>query len=242
MIPKTIHYCWFGRGKLPFFTQKCMDSWERFLPEYEIRLWNENTFNVYSIPYTCEAYQKRKYAFVADYVRLYALYKFGGIYMDTDVEILKSLNDLLHLPGFVGYEHEQFINTGIIACEPNNEWAKEQLEWYEGKHFIKSNGKSDMTSNVQIISSVMKSNGFYNGNCLQIYKDCMYVFPKDYFCPKSRSGIITITDNTYCIHHYAASWVPWHLKAKKILFQNILGPKITDILVRTKRSLLKKIS
>lgn len=219
-----------------------MDSWKKFLPDYELRLWNEDSFDIHSSPYVLEAYQARKYAFVTDYVRLYALYNFGGIYMDTDVEVIKNLDDQLHLPGFSGFESEKYVPTGIMACEPQNEWAKEQLSWYEGRHFLKPDGKPDLTSNAEIISGIMEANGFLLRNSYQIYKNCIHIFPKDYFCPKSRSGIITITDNTYCIHHFAASWLPWYRKVKRFFFKNILGPEITDFLVRTKRSMLNKRS
>jgi hypothetical protein len=235
MIPKVIHYCWFGKGQMPSLALRCMDSWKKFLPEYQLRQWNEDSFDIHSIPYTEEAYNARKYAFVADYVRLNVLYHFGGIYMDTDMEVLKSLNDLLSLPGFSGFEGEKYVQTGIIGCKQYNKWAKEQLDWYEGKHFLKPNGKPDITSNVEIISGNMAANGFNLQNSYQIYKGCMHIFPQDYFSPKSRSGILKVTPNTYCIHHYAASWFPWYYKVKKFFFKNIIGPQITDFLVRAKR-------
>ncbi len=240
MIPKIIHYCWFGKGKLPPLAVRCIKSWEDILPNYQLNIWNEESFDVNSHPFTREAWQMKKYAFVSDYVRLFALYYYGGIYMDTDVEVLKSLDDLLHLPGFSGFESDYEVPTGIMACEKSNEWAKEQLKWYERKHFISEEGKPDLTSNVRIISEIMSNNGLLLDNSYQIYKGCMHIFPKDYFCPKSRTGIISTTSNTYCIHHFAASWHPWHMKLKKYFFSNILGPKITDMLVRTKRSLLRK--
>lgn len=236
MIPKVIHYCWFGGGKIPPLADQCINSWKKYLPGYQLRIWDENSFDVNSNHFTKEAWQMRKYAFVSDYVRLYALYNFGGIYMDTDVEVLKSLDDLLHLPGFSGFESDREVPTGIMACEPHNEWAKEQLEWYSGKHFISDNGKPDLTSNVKIISEIMASNGLLLNNSYQVYKGWLHIFPKDYFCPKSRTGIITITKNTYCIHHFAASWHPWYLKLEKFFYAKILGPEITDSLVRIKRS------
>lgn len=242
MIPKIIHYCWFGKKKMPELAEQCTESWKKFLAGYHIVLWNEETFDIESAIYTREAYLAGKYAFVTDYVRLYALYHFGGIYMDTDVEIVKNLDDLLHLPGFSGFENEKYVPTGIMASEPLNPWVKEQLDWYEGRHFMGTDGKPEIISNVEIISRNMESNGFILQNSYQVYKDCMHFFPKDYFCPKSRSGKITITPNTYCIHHFAASWLPWNLKVKKYFFSNFIGPVITDFLVRTKRSILQKRS
>jgi hypothetical protein len=238
MIPKVIHYCWFGSNKIPNKSNNCINSWKKYLPGYEFVLWNEDSFNVNLNAYVKEAYQSGKYAFVSDFVRLYVLYHFGGIYMDTDVEVLKSLDDLLYLPGFSGFESDKDVPTGIMACEPHNEWAKEQLDWYKGKHFLKSDGKPDLKSNVEIISGIMAANGFILRNIYQVYKGCMHIFPKDYFCPKSRTGILNITPNTYCIHHFAASWLPWNHRLKRFIFQTILGPRITDFLVRTKRKLI----
>lgn len=240
MIPKVIHYCWFGRAPLPSLASKCINSWKKYLSDYELRLWNEDNFNIYQVPYVKEAYDARKYAFITDYVRLFVLYHHGGIYMDTDVEVLKSLDDLLHLPGFSGFESDTEVPTGIMACEKNNEWAKEQLDYYNLKHFIKADGTTDLTSNVQIISASMEANGFNLHNSYQVYKNCMHIYPKDYFCPKSRTGIITITPNTYCIHHFAASWDTRYLKIKRFIFQRILGPMVTDYLVRMKRRILGK--
>ncbi|CAG4999654.1 hypothetical protein DYBT9275_02272 [Dyadobacter sp. CECT 9275] len=238
MIPKVIHYCWFGRGKMPVMANRCITSWQKFLPDYELRLWDEATFDVDSVPYVKEAYQARKFAFVTDYVRLYALYRFGGIYMDTDVEVLKSLDNLLHLPAFSGFESETEIPTGIMASEPFGKWAEEQLQYYNGKHFLLADGSYDMTTNVEIISGIMAGEGFKLKNGYQIYKEWIHIFPKDYFCPKERSGLINVTPNTYCIHHFEGSWQPLGSKIKKYFFRKILGPKITDQLIKIKRTVL----
>jgi len=119
MIPKVIHYCWFGRGKMPQLAQTCMESWGKYLHDYKLKLWDEDSFDINSVHYVKEAYQSRKFAFVTDYVRLYALFNEGGIYMDTDVEVLKSFDDLLYLPAFSGYESNKFSSfpTGIMASE-----------------------------------------------------------------------------------------------------------------------------
>ena len=192
MIPKVIHYCWFGRGKMPALANNCIASWRTFLPDYKLCLWNEDTFDITSVTYVKEAYEARKFAFVTDYVRLFALYQFGGIYMDTDVELLKSLDDLLHLPGFSGFESDTEVPTGIMACEQGNAWAGQQLNYYENKHFVLSDGTYDTTTNVEIISTIMVANGFILQNRYQVYMDCMHFFSKDYFCPKARSGLIRI--------------------------------------------------
>lgn len=247
MIPKIIHYCWFGRGKMPELAQKCIASWKKHLPEYEYKLWNEDNFDIHSVPYVKEAYEARKYAFVTDYVRLYALYFHGGIYMDTDVEVLKSLDDLLHLPAFSGFEGNKYSSfpTGIMASRKGGIWVKEQLAYYDGISFIKSDGNYNMTTNTQTISRIMRENGFVLNGEYQVYKNNLHAFPKDYFCPKSSTGVITLTQNTYCIHHFAGSWAnpsPWD-KFKYFIFRNIFGVRTTDFLIQLKRkwfSLIKR--
>ena len=238
MIPKVIHYCWFGRGQMPAMAERCIDSWKRLLPDYELQLWNEDSFDIQSVPYVKEAYEARKFAFVTDYVRLYAIYTHGGIYMDTDVEVLKPLDNLLHLPAFSGFESDREIPTGIMASEQHNPWAKEQLRYYEERHFRRPDGSFDLTTNVEIISGSMATNGFRLRNSYQVYKNWIHIFPKDYFCPKSRSGRITLTPNTYCIHYFQGSWQPMRLKIKKYIFQKLIGPTLTDRLVKLKRSIL----
>jgi hypothetical protein len=240
MIPKIIHYCWFGRGKIPVLANKCINSWKKYLPDYKLMLWNEDNFDVNIFPYTKEAYKAGKFAFVTDYVRLCVLYEFGGIYMDIDVEILKSLDDLLTLTAFSGFETKKDIPTGIMASEPKGTWIKELLYYYPGRHFIQSNGMYDLTTNTQIITCIMAKGGFIPNNQYQVYNNCMHLFPTDYFCPKGRTGIINITENTYCIHHLAGTWNPWYRKVKTFFFRKVLGTKIEDKLVRLKRNLLKK--
>lgn len=239
MIPKIVHYCWFGKGKMPDLAIKCLASWKKLLPDYELYLWNEDNFDINQVPYVQEAYAVRKYAFVTDYVRLYALYHHGGVYMDTDVEVLKNLDELLCLPAFSGFESETEIQTAIIGSEKNGKWVNEILNSYASKNFLKSDGNLDLTTNVEIISAIMEQEGFKLQNSFQVYKNCMHIFPKDYFCPKTRSGAINLTTNTYCIHHFDGSWQPIRLRIKKYFFRTIIGPKLTDILVQMKKRLLK---
>lgn len=240
MIPKVIHYCWFGRGQMPEMAHRCIDSWKKFLPDYELRLWNEDTFDINSIPYVKEAYEAKKFAFVTDYVRLYAIYNFGGVYMDTDVEVLKNLDTFLGLPAFSGFESEKDVPTGIMASKRFGAWANEQLEYYKDRHFVNSDGSCDMTTNVQIISGIMARNGFKLENSYQVYKNCMHIFPKDYFCPKMRSGIVQLTTNSYCIHHFEGSWQSTNAKIKKFFFRKIVGPKITEFLIMTKKAMFSR--
>lgn len=207
MIPRTIHYCWFGGGEMPPMARDCIASWHRLMPDWNYRLWNEETFDVHSTPYTAEAYAAGKMAFVTDYVRLWALEREGGVYMDTDVEVLKPLDDLLHLKAFTGYEgskHKPPV-TGLMASEAHGAWVTEQLGAYDGLHFRLPDGSFDTTTNTQRISSIMKANGFVCDGRQQQYKD-ITIFPSDYFCPRQTTGEYLLTDNTYCDHHFMGSW------------------------------------
>lgn len=211
MIPKIIHYCWFGRGEMPKLAKKCISSWSKYLPEYKVMVWNEDTFDVGAHPYTKEAYDARKFAFITDYVRLWALKEYGGVYMDTDVEVIKPLDDFLDNPAFSGFEDETHIPTGIMASEKNGEWVTAQLKYYDGRHFKREDGTLDTTTNVVIMCNNMSREGFILKNSRQNFKGIIEIYPKDYFCPKSyRTGKIMMTPNTHTIHHFAGSWyTPW---------------------------------
>jgi mannosyltransferase OCH1-like enzyme len=239
MIPKVVHYCWFGRGQMPKMALKCIDSWKRYLPDYQLKLWNEDNFDLNINTYALEAYQTRKFAFVTDYVRLFVLYNEGGIYMDTDVEVLKSLDGFLLLPAFSGFEGEKYVPTGIMASEKGGKWVEEQLDYYKEKHFILPDGSFDLTTNTQIISNIMESNGFILKNSYQIYKDCMHVFPYDYFSPLQYGKILT-TENSHCIHHFASSWNPDRRKIKKFILKKIVGGNLTYFFVKLKRRILNR--
>ena len=239
MIPKVIHYCWFGKAQMPRLAIKCIDSWKRHLPDYKLKLWNEDNFDLSVNQYVSEAYQARKYAFVTDYVRLEVLFKEGGIYMDTDVEVVKNLDEFLILPAFSGFEGEKYVPTGIMASEKNGFWVKEQLEYYIDKHFILPDGTSDLTTNTQIISGIMQTNGFVLKNGYQIYKDCMHMYPYEYFNPL-QYGKIFLTENSHCIHHFASSWNPEKRKIYKFILKRIVGGNLTYFLVKLKRKILNR--
>ena len=237
MIPKIIHYCWFGRGPMPELAQKCIDSWHRHMPDYEYKLWNEDTFDIRSNAYAKEAYEAKKYAFVSDYVRLYALYTEGGVYMDTDVEVLRPFDDhLMSRSGFIGFEGTKRlpVGTGVIACHANSEWAKEQLNVYQDIHFLQNDGTYDLTTNPVRITSLMRQNGFLQNGQEQDYKD-IHVFPVDYFCPRQTTGEYFLTDRTYCDHHFMGSWNGAHPKNG---LMRLLGQKNLTKLIKLKRRLL----
>lgn len=207
MIPKKIHYIWLGRGEKSELTNKCIASWKKYLKDYEIIEWNEDNFDINSNTYLKEAYQNKKYAFASDYIRLKVLYDHGGIYMDTDVEVIKNLDEFLNNKAFSGFENNNFIPTGIMASEPKNKWIKKLLKDYENIHFIKPDGSFDITTNVVRITNTTKEN--YDLNLISSYQDLgdVVFYPYDYFCPKDwNTGKILITKNTYTIHHFSGSW------------------------------------
>lgn len=223
MIPKIIHYCWFGRGNKPALALKCIESWKKFCPDYEIKEWNEDNFDLALYPYAKEAYDARKFAFVTDVVRLYALYNEGGIYMDTDVEVIKPLNSLLSYEAVSGFESPTQIPTGLMACREGHPLFEELLHEYDDIHFVRPDGTFDMTTNVTRITNTCAKYGFVPNNQLQTIKG-FTLLPKDYLCPKSYvDKKIYLTDNTICIHHFSGSW---QMNARRRLLYKIMGENI----------------
>ena len=192
---------------MPEDNLKCIESWKKFLPDYKLMLWNEDNYDVNSIKFTRQAYQKKKYAFVIDPVRLQLLREHGGIWLDTDIEIIKNLDPLLELPAFMSFESDTLLHTGIVGSEKGAAWTDEYWKYMNKKPFIRWNGRLNKTPSTVMISRILKKRGVKLDNTFQIYDDSLHIFPKDYFCPKDyKTGKITITDNTYCIHHFAGSW------------------------------------
>lgn len=206
MIPKIIHYCWFGGNPLPELAQKCIESWKKFCPDYEIREWNESNFDLTQNTYAAEAYAAKKWAFVTDYVRLYVMVHYGGIYMDTDVEVTRPLDAFLAEQAFSGFESSRQIPTGIMACEKDFPMFRELLAEYDGRHFTRKDGSYDMTTNVYTITRYCTARGLRPDNTKQTV--CGFtLYPSEYFCPKDvQSGIIHATENTHTIHHFSGSW------------------------------------
>ena len=237
MIPKKIHYCWFGRGAMPELANKCIESWHEQMPDYEYKLWTEDDFDISSVPYVKEAYEAKKYAFVSDYVRLWALYNEGGIYFDVDFYAYKSFDDLLDLNAFAGFEGSKHhpLMMGVVASRANGEWIKEQLDSYTNRHFIHEKGTLDMTTNVKFITANMAKNGFVQNGQEQDYKD-LHVFPVDYFCPRQTTGEYLRTNNTYCEHLGLNSWSE-NSNGFKSMFLKLVGQKNATRLIKLKRKL-----
>ena len=217
MIPKKIHYCWFGRGELPPLAQKCIASWKKYCPDYEIIQWNEDNFDITCCSYVQQAYEKRKFAFVSDYARLYAMYTMGGVYMDTDVEVTRNLDEFLNHHGFSGFESETKIPTGIMASETGFPLFKYLLEYYDNHDFLNPDGSFNMTTNVEIITEMLTPIGFVPSGEFQII-DGFALYPRDVFCPLDDStGKMYKSKNTATIHWFNKSWLPWHVRLRSRL-------------------------
>lgn len=205
MTKKIIHYCWFGGNKKSKLILDCIESWKFFLPDYQIFEWNESTFDINSNSYVKEAYENKKWAFVTDYVRLYALYNRGGIYLDTDVEVFKSLDPFLEhdfFSGFELYRNELSPITAVMGAKKNNPLIFRLLNDYNDTHFINKDGTLNYQTNTQKITKVLVDE--YNidpiKDQLQIINNSIYIYPSNYFCNKD--------ENSYTVHHFNASWAP----------------------------------
>ncbi len=211
MIPKVIHYCWFGHKPLPPLALKCIASWRKYLPDYEIKEWNEQNFDVNQNPYVEQAYRNKKYAFVSDFARFKIMYEYGGVYFDTDVEVVKSLDDIIEKGSFWGMELSEsdgalYCAPGLgFGCIPGLDLCKEMIDLYGSLNFYE-NGCCNLKTVVQYFSELLMKKGIRLSLNVVKYED-VYIYPPEFFCPKSyKSGEIRLTENTRTIHHYAASW------------------------------------
>ncbi len=236
MIPKKIHYCWFGGKPLSKEVLFCINSWKKYMPEFEIIEWNESNFNVNQYQFAKEALDSKKYAFVSDVCRLHVLYENGGIYLDTDVEVLKPFNELLNTVAFVGFETEEFICTAIMASEKKGEWIADLLKYYNNKSFYNADGTFDTTPNPKIVSSIMSQKELKLTNNYQEIKNYVTVYPTYYFSPKNYfTGKTKITKDSFSIHHFNSTWMTGKQKTLnkiKVFLIRIFGEKIIFSLIR----------
>lgn len=241
MIPKIIHYCWFGGNPLPKSAEKCIKSWEKHLPDYNIIRWDESNFDINYIPYTREAYAAKKYAFVSDYARFWILYHHGGVYFDTDVEVLKPIDDIVEAGNFLGVEQQDSTHITVapglgLGAEKNNPLFKDLMEIYQSSHFSCENGTVKVQNIVEITTDYLMKKGLKNTDSIQ--QCCGFtIYPKDYFCPIDYdTRELKITSNTRTIHHYAESWVPKSTRFKNSIGR-ILGANFLHALMNIKQKL-----
>jgi mannosyltransferase OCH1-like enzyme len=236
LIPKVIHYCWFGRGPMPTLALKCIQSWNKYMQAYKIIEWNEDNFDVNCCIYVKQAYKAKKYAFVSDYARFHILYHHGGIYMDTDVEVLRPLDALLNNQMFAGFETDTGVNPGLIfGSVKETELVKEILDSYKDRVFIKEDGTLNTETVVKYTTEILVRNGLQLNGKLQNING-MVVYPKDYFCPLDyKANNLDITHNTYTIHHFAGSWLTKEELRKKQL-EKIIGRRNMIVLSRIKKA------
>lgn len=227
-IPKVIHYCWFGRGEMPPLAKKCIKSWKKKCPDYQIICWNEENFDLNQNRYMQEAYRQKKWAFVSDYVRLKVIYDHGGIYLDTDVELLKPLDDLLHYSGFMGFDEKGIVATGLgFGGEKGNPIVGELLKDYADISFIRDDGSCDLTPCPDRNTATLKRLGMDINVTDQTFMGTVFL-PREYLCPMDYyTGKKTVTKNTYSIHHYCASWTS-DVTKRTTRIKRLIGLKMYD--------------
>lgn len=219
MIPKILHYCWFGRNPLPENAKICIESWKRNCTDFKIIEWNEDNFDINSHQFVKECYEAKKYGFIVDVLRTYVLKEYGGIYLDTDTQIIKPFSDeFLRQNAFLCYEDNNYPNVGFIASEKNGKLVKQVYNLYKDKHFFTKDGQMNInyTGPVGFAEVIQKENIVLNGERQHI-DGYVTLYPQEFFCAKSHlTGLNLVTQNTYAIHHYDASW---HSNEQKIAFE-----------------------
>lgn len=248
MIPKKIHYCWFGANSLPESAKRYIETWKKYCPDYEIIEWNENNFDVTQNQYCKEAYEAKKWAFVSDYARFWILYNHGGIYFDTDVEVIKPLDTIIEKGPFMGSERDAdksratalAVAPGLgLGVTPGLRLYKEFLDLYDNLHFKNNDGSLNLKTVVQYTTEILVKHGLQNINQIQ-YCAGVYIYPREYFCPKNiDTGILELTENSYTIHHFNGTWLtPW-LRFRhwvKVLLIKVFGKKFVEWLVKIKNA------
>ncbi|HZJ77340.1 MAG TPA: glycosyltransferase [Clostridia bacterium] len=222
MIPKVIHYCWFGRGEKPKLVKKCIATWSKQLPEYEIKEWNEDNFDINGNTFTRQAYENRNFAFVSDYIRACVLYEHGGIYFDTDVEVLKSFDRFLDEKMFVGFEEKAFVGTCVMGAKKGQPIIKEYMKHYENTPYVMPDGTFYKDTNVVLLTRMLEDKGLVRNDEYQCIEG-VSVYPQTFFSPYDYiNGISNITENSYAIHHFAKLWLPKRVRMKSKLKRTLV--------------------
>lgn len=243
MIPKIIHYCWLGKAPLPPLVEQCLASWHKHMPDWQYMRWDESNYDIATAPlYVRQAYEARKFAFVSDYVRLWALEQYGGLYIDVDFEVFRPFDKLMDkYPAFAGYEgsKRQPVMMGVIASEPHGVWVQDMLFTYENRPFVKADGSFDLTPNTSYFTDRLEALGFVadgvekdvfvNGTFL------LHVYPVHFFCPVLTTGEDVRTVETYCEHRGESSWAHRTWKGKAL---SVLSPRLRTKLIKIKRKVL----
>lgn len=246
MIPKIIHLCWLSGDEYPPLIKNCIDSIYAKLPEYEIKIWTKENFDIDSVLWVKQAFESKKYAFAADYIRFWSLYNYGGIYLDSDVEVLKSFDDFLSSKSFIGFEYLNIPEAAVVGAEKGCDWVKSCLDWYEGKSFIGKNGemKKDVVPLlVKLVLEKKYQRKISDNGKIQIL-DGLTLYPYFYFSPKNYfTGNIKTRNETVCIHRFASAWGPNEKRKWTLVLHNIvihlIGKKLHDRIFRFVKPLSK---
>lgn len=218
MIPKVIHYCWFGKGEYSKKIEKCISSWKKYCPDYEIICWNEDNYNIHKNKFVEQSYEKKMWAFVTDYVRFDVIYNYGGIYLDTDVELLRPLDVLLNCEMYAGMESAEYVALGLgFGAVKGHPYVKELKESFEIREFIRGNGKMDLKTGPMVQTEILMRHGLKKVDKYQKLEKCV-IYPSEVLSPKSfQTGKTRITGKTVSIHHYDMTWMDERQKKSKKL-------------------------
>ena len=231
MIPKIIHFCWLSDEPYPEIIRLCMDSWHKYLPDYEFVHWDLQKLNEIDSIWAKQAFEHKKYAFAADFIRCYSVYNFGGIYLDTDVELFDSFDSFLNLKAFMGLDSRGDLEAAVFGAEKHAEWLGKALEFYKDRKFVNTDG----TFNIITMPNVFKS--VFNqllGREYPQYEEIsdlsfLTLFPPDFFSPKDyTTGVVRRTSRTVAVHHFEAGWLNksgwgWRKHQFKIFLKKLIG-------------------
>lgn len=245
MIPKIIHYCWFGNNKKSKEVRKYINTWKKFNPDYKIIEWNEENFDIRINKFVREAYERKKFAFVSDYVRLYALYNYGGVYMDVDVECIKKFDFNKDDNLITSFELEKIVMTGVIIASKNQRIIQELLESYNTMSFSDVYVNNQLVPNTVLFTEMLTKYGLKLVNMTQRLGEGITIYSRDYYCAlDNENSCLDITRNTVTIHHYSGSWMPLNKKISnriKKVISKVLGQKKYKQLKNINKKLRRKI-